>query len=165
VLKDAEDLSQQEKEFLLGFCFQANEERVINRYPRYAELLERKRQSTQIPGRAVSAFSAPMLRDLQVLSQLAWFDEEYLSKDREIKALKEKGRDFTRADQGAIGRKEQELLGEMLDGYRQAAKRGQIEVSTSPFYHPILPLLCDSNIADISRCPSNLPIQVMRRPK
>jgi alpha-amylase/alpha-mannosidase (GH57 family) len=159
VLKDAEDLSQQEKEFLLGFCFQANEERVINRYPRYAELLERKRQSTQIPGRAVSAFSAPMLRDLQVLSQLAWFDEEYLSKDREIKALKEKGRDFTRADQEAIGRKEQELLGEMLDGYRQAAKRGQIEVSTSPFYHPILPLLCDSNIADISHPYLALPEQ------
>jgi alpha-amylase/alpha-mannosidase (GH57 family) len=159
VLKEAEELSQQEKEFLLGFCFQANEERVINRYPRYAELLETKRQNAQIPGRAVSAFSTPMIRDLQVLSQLAWFDEEYLSKDCEIKALKQKGRDFTRADQEVIGRKEEELLGAILQGYRHAAKRGQIEVSTSPFYHPILPLLCDSNIADVSHPYVALPEQ------
>ena len=158
-LKEAEELTDQEKEFLLSFCFQANEERVINRYPRYAELLERKRQNAHFPGRAVSSFSAPMIRDLQVLSQLAWFDEEYLSKDREINALKQKGRDFTRADQEAIGRKEKELLGKVLEGYRLAAKRGQIEVSTSAFYHPILPLLCDSNIADVSHPYVALPEQ------
>ncbi len=159
VLMEAEELNEQEKEFLLSFCFQANEARVINRYPRYAELLEAKRQNGQIPGRAVSAFNASMIRDLQVLSQLAWFDEEYLSKDPEIKALKEKGRDFTRADQEVIGRKEKELLGKVLAVYSQAAKRGQIEVSTSAFYHPILPLLCDSNIADVSHPYLALPEQ------
>jgi alpha-amylase/alpha-mannosidase (GH57 family) len=159
VLKEAEELSEHEKEFLLGFSFQANEERVINRYSRYAELLAIKRQNSQIPGRAVSAFSAPMIRDLQVLSQLAWFDEEYLAKDCEIAALKQKGRDFTRADQQVIGRKEKELLGKVLEVYRQAAQSGQIEVSTSPFYHPILPLLCDSNIADISHPYVALPEQ------
>ncbi len=158
-LKQAEELSEQEKEFLLSFCFQANEARVINRYPRYAELLDSKRQHTQLTGRAVSGFSAPMIRDLQVLSQLAWFDEEYLANDREIRALKEKGRDFTRADQEAIGRKEIELLGKVLEGYREAAKRGQIEISTSAFYHPILPLLCDSNIADVSHPYVALPEQ------
>ncbi len=159
VLKDAEELSEPDKEFLLGFCFRANEEHVINRYPRYAELLAVKRQNAHIPGRVVSAFSAPMLRDLQVLSQLAWFDEEYLANDSDISALKQKGRDFTRADQQAIGRKEQELLGKVIAGYRQAAQRGQIEISTSPFYHPILPLLCDSNIADISHPYVALPEQ------
>jgi alpha-amylase/alpha-mannosidase (GH57 family) len=158
-LKEAELLSAEDKEFLLSFCFQANEERVINRYPRYAELLDRMRQNGQIPGQAVSAFSAPMLRDLQVLSQLAWFDEEYLAKDPDIAALKLKGRDFTLADQQAIGRKENELLGKVLDAYRLAAQRGQIEVSTSAFYHPILPLLCDSNVAHVSHPYVALPEQ------
>jgi len=149
-LKETEDLNKQEKEFLLGFCFQANEERVINRYPRYAELLAVARQKEQIPGQAVNAFSVPMMRDLQVLSQLAWFDEEYLAKDVEISALKSRGRGFTRVDQETIGRKEKELLAKVLRAYRDAAVRGQIEVSTSPFYHPILPLLCDSNVADVA---------------
>jgi len=149
-LKETEALSREEKEFLLGFCFQANEERVINRYPRYAELLAVARQNEQIPGQKVNAFSTPMMRDLQVLSQLAWFDEEYLAKDSEIRALKDEGRDFTRADQQLIGRKEKEILGKVLRSYRDAAVRGQIEVSTSPFYHPILPLLCDSNVADVA---------------
>ena len=159
VLKDAELLSTEEKEFLLSFCFRANEERVIGRFPRYAELLERMRQSGEIPGWAVNAFTTPMIRDLQVLTQLAWFDEEYLAKDAGIRALKDKGRDFTLADQKLIGCKEKELLGKVLGAYRQAAERGQIEVSTSPFYHPILPLLCDSNIADVSHPYVALPAQ------
>ena len=46
-----------------------------------------------------------------------------------------------------------------MDAYRQAALRGQIEISTSPFYHPILPLLCDTNIADISHPYAALPEQ------
>ena len=159
VLKDAEQLTPREKEFLLSFCFQANEERVIQRYPRYAELLQRVRQNSQIPGRAAGALTPPMIRDLQVLSQLAWFDEEYLAKDREIKALTEKGRDFTRADQDVIARKEKEILGKLFKIYREAAEHGQIEVSTSPFYHPILPLLCDSNVADVSHPYVALPPQ------
>jgi alpha-amylase/alpha-mannosidase (GH57 family) len=159
VLKDAETLSAQEKEFLLSFSFRANEERVIQRFPRYAELLERMRQNAEIPGWAIGAFTTPMLRDLQVLTQLAWFDEEYLTKDDGVRALKDKGRDFTLANQELIGRKEKELLGKVLEAYRQAAERGQIEVSTSPFYHPILPLLCDSNIAHVSHPYVALPAQ------
>jgi alpha-amylase/alpha-mannosidase (GH57 family) len=159
VLKTAEQLTSAEKEFLLSFCFQANEERVINRYPRYAELLERMRQNGQIPGREVSAFTNQMIRDLQVLSQLAWFDEDYLTNDSGIRALKEKGGDFTLEDQHSLGSKQKELLGKVLPAYRQALDRRQIEVSTSPFFHPILPLLCDSNIADISHPYVALPAQ------
>jgi alpha-amylase/alpha-mannosidase (GH57 family) len=91
-----------------------------------------------------------MIRDLQMLSQLAWFDEEYLTGDPEIRSLKEQGRDFNSADQQLMGRKQQEILSKVLGAYREAAGRGQIEISTSPFYHPILPLLCDSNIADVA---------------
>jgi len=158
-LKDAESLTVQEKEFLLGFSFRANEDRVINRYPRYAELQQQMRHHEQVPGRAASVFSTAMIRDLQVLSQLAWFDEEYLANDLEVCALKVKGRDFTVADQQLLGRKQQGLLRKVLGAYRQAAARGQIEISTSPFYHPILPLLCDSNIADVAHPYVALPTQ------
>ena len=149
-LFEAEFLSPHEKEFLLSFSFRANEERLIQRFPRYAELWEPIRHSGQIPGRTAGSFTPSMIRDLQVISQLAWFDEEYLARDPEISAMQKKGRNFTTADQRKMGRKQQELLGKVLGTYREAAGRGQIEISTSPFYHPILPLLCDSNIADVS---------------
>ena len=158
-LKETAALTPAEKELLLSFSFRANEQRLIHRYPRYAELWEQARRHAQVPGRAVHAFTAAMFRDLQVLSQLAWFDEQYLAYDPDIRALKEKGCDFSFADQQTIGSKQRELLGKVLNTYRQAAMRGQIEISTSPFYHSILPLLCDSNIADISHPYAALPEQ------
>jgi len=158
-LKEAELLMVEEKEFLLNVSFRANEQRIIQRYSRYAELWDLVRHSGQISARTVAAFTAPMLRDLQVLSQLAWFDEEYLEHDQEIRALHAKGRDFSVAEQRGLGIKQHELMNKVLDVYRAGAARGQIEISTSPFYHPILPLLCDSNIADISHPYVALPQQ------
>ena len=157
VSQKAESLSAAEKELLLSFAFRANERRLIQRYPRYAELWEQARHTNQIPGRTLSAFFDQMWRDLQVLSQLAWFDEEYLTRDPQIQALCEKGRGFNFEDQQLLLAKQNELLGKVFRTYSEAAASGQIEISTSPFYHPILPLLCDSNVADISHPYAALP--------
>ncbi len=157
VSKEAESLTIAEKELLLSFAFRANEERLIQRYPRYAELWEEVRHNNQIPGRTIRLLSPQMLRDLQVLSQLAWFDEEYLTLDAGIRALCVKGRDFSVQDQQLLFAKQDELLGKVLAAYSDAASRGQIEISTSPFYHPMLPLLCDSNVADVSHPYTALP--------
>ena len=61
-----------------------------------------------------------------------------------------KARDYTLDDQRLVGRKQLEILGKVIPIYREMAAAGQIEVSTTPYYHPILPLLCDSNIASVS---------------
>ena len=89
-------------------------------------------------------------RDLQVLSQLTWFDEEFLENDKEISGLVRKGRDFTVDEQQMLGRKQIEVIGKVIPVYREFAARKQIEVSTTPFYHPILPLICDSQIAEVA---------------
>ena len=158
-LKEAEHLTPEDKEFLLSVSFRANQERLIHRYPRYAQLWELANRGGPIPGRTAGAFTTAMLRDLQVLSQLAWFDEEYLEHDQEIHALQSKGQNFSLSDQRTIRLKQHELINKVNEVYRAAAARGQIEISTSPFYHPILPLLCDSNIADISHPYVDLPAQ------
>ena len=46
-----------------------------------------------------------------------------------------------------MGEKQREIVGQVLPEYRKLAASGQIEISTTPYYHPILPLLCDSDIA------------------
>ncbi|HCC59160.1 MAG TPA: glycoside hydrolase, partial [Solibacterales bacterium] len=67
--------------------------------------------------------------------------------DPVVSALVRKGRDFSLEDQAALGRKQTELLGLVIPAYKKLAASRQIEISTTPYYHPILPLLCDSAIA------------------
>jgi alpha-amylase/alpha-mannosidase (GH57 family) len=158
-LKPAEHLDHEEKQFALRYFFQANEHRLIDRYPRYRELFDILKQNQWIPPRTAEAFDAQMLRDLQILSQLAWFDEEYLTGDREIRGLAQKERNYSREDQYLIARKQVEVLKKVIPAYREFAAHGQIELAASPFYHPILPLLCDSNAASVSHPYLPLPTQ------
>ncbi len=144
-LKPAEQLSANERAFILQYFFQANVAQLIYRYPRYARLYEQWQGGLPERDWTVGDF-----RDLQVLSQLAWFDEIFVSGDAEVRELVAKGRNYTLADQTLMGRKQLEIIGRVLPVYRDFAAKGQIEISTTPFYHPILPLLCDSNIASVA---------------
>jgi len=148
-LKPAEDLTEGEQEFILHYFFQATM-RMIGRFPRYRDLFDAWHAAGHIASRARRLFATRDLRDLQVLSQLAWFDEEFLAQDREVVDLVHKGRDYTLGDQRLIGEKQLEIMNRVLPVYSEFAGRGQIEISTTPYYHPILPLLCDSNIAGVS---------------
>ena len=149
-LKPAEQLTDEEKAFILQYFFQANVGRMIYRYPRYSELFEAWLSAGQNFSRAQRTFGTQAYRDLQVLSQLAWFDEEWLTNDPDVRDLARKQRNFSVEDQQLLGRKQIEVTNKVLPVYRDFAARGQIEVSTTPFYHPILPLLCDSDIASVS---------------
>jgi alpha-amylase/alpha-mannosidase (GH57 family) len=142
-LKPAETLSDNEKAFALRNFFMANPERLIYRYPRYGELFNEKNG-----GR--TSFSPQEFRDLQVLSQVAWFDEEFQDHDDEVRGLVAKGRDFSVEDQALMGRKQREILALVIPQYRKLAESGQIEISTTPFYHPILPLICNTDIAQVA---------------
>ncbi len=149
-LKPAEELNEGDQAFILRYFFQAHPSRMIRRYPRYGELLDAWETADRNPRRARAAFTTQAMRDLQVLSQLAWFDEEFLANDSDVRALVQKERGYTLEDQALMGRLQLRIMGEVLPVYRDFARRGQIEISTTPFYHPILPLLCDSNIAGVS---------------
>ncbi|HWE52504.1 MAG TPA: glycoside hydrolase family 57 protein [Bryobacteraceae bacterium] len=148
-LKPAENLTFDEQTFILRNFFMANPERMIYRYPRYGELYNAWQARKNLKGGS-SVFGAQEFRDLQVLSQLAWFDEEFQAHDPEVKALVEKGSQFCLDDQALMGRKQREICAAVIPEYKKLAASGQIEISTTPFYHPILPLLCDSDIASVS---------------
>jgi len=138
----AESITEAQRAFAIRYFFQANVGRMIYRYPRYGELYERRGDQ--------ASFSVQDLRDLQIFSQLVWFDEDLLERDPELQDLIRKGRDYSVADQALLAHKQRNALGRVLSVYRDFAARGQIEISTTPFYHPILPLLCDSDIAQVS---------------
>jgi alpha-amylase/alpha-mannosidase (GH57 family) len=154
-----EQLTQEERLTLLGFAFQLNQENLLNRYPRLKEMHFKWRSKSQGP-ELLRLFTPQDLLDLQVLSQIAWFDEIYLAEDPDLKQLVKKGRGFSEADKSIVRNKEVQLFKVTLEEYKQAAGRGQVELSTSPFYHPILPLVCNTNIAEESHPGIRLP----RRP-
>ena len=92
-----------------------------------------------------AAFEERDLRDLQVWHKLTWMDPDLLSTDPRLVALAFKGRDFAEDDKASLHAIELEILRRVIPEYRAAGERGQVEIATSPFYHPILPLLCDSD--------------------
>jgi alpha-amylase/alpha-mannosidase (GH57 family) len=148
-LKPADQLDERDIEFIVEHFFHAQRQRMIDVYPRYAELLARRGGSLPTPAdrRAAAArFSRGDLRDLQVWHKLAWVDPFYLEGDPRVRRLVAKARGFSEDDKLLLRQVELEILNRVIPEYRDAAGRGQIEISASPFYHPILPLLCDTNI-------------------
>jgi alpha-amylase/alpha-mannosidase (GH57 family) len=166
--KPANDLSLEEKRFALQYLFQANVENMIGRYPRYRELWEHapspRRQGNAAVIEDVGMFSNGDITDLQVLSQIAWFDEFFLD-DPDIRELVHKGRSYSLEDQRLVVARQKECLAKVLPAYASAAQRGSIEISTSPYYHPILPLICDTDIGAVAHSGLPLPHQRFRHPE
>lgn len=153
-LKPAEDLNDQDRAFLLRHSFYSDPQRMIYRYPRYGELFttwQAQKGSTSRSMLGVQEF-----RDLQMWSQLAWFDEEFQTSDTETREWIERGRNFTLADQARMGEKQREIVGKVMPEYKKLAATGQVEISTTPYYHPILPLICDSDIGGVAH--PNVPL-------
>jgi alpha-amylase/alpha-mannosidase (GH57 family) len=159
----AEELTAEDKREILARAFQLNLERLMSRWPRFIELYEWSRPADG--AQALVTFTARDWRDLQVLSQLAWMDEFWLQKDPVVSRLASKGRDFTEKEKNELRAKQLELLTLVLPAYRQAAATGQAELTTTPFYHPILPLLCDSDVARVANPGTPLPRRAFRRPE
>ena len=145
----ARDLTASESRFALQYLFQANPVNMIGRYPRYQELWERFRGAGDSPERAEKYFQPQDFTDLQVLSQIAWFDEFFLE-ELNVADLIKKGRGYSLEDQAFVISHQRALLAKVLPAHAVAAQQGRIEISTSPFYHPILPLVCDTNMGAIS---------------
>ncbi len=154
-LKPAENLNDADRAFLLRHSFYSDPQQMIYRYPRYGELYNSWKANRGAS--PAHLFGVQEWRDLQVWSQLAWFDEEFQANDPEVRHWIERGRNFTLADQRRMGEKQRELMGTVLPIYQKLAGTGQIEISTTPYYHPILPLLCDSNIAAVAHPDVPLP--------
>jgi len=162
VLCRADSLAEEQKLSLLESGFHVNEN-FLQRWPRYGDLAAQARSAGTEA--CIARWGLSDWRDLQLLSQLAWMDEEYLAKDPAVRQLSEKGKDFTEDDKIVLMEKQHELLAAVLPEYRLAAERGQIEISTTPYYHPILPLLCDSDIARVANPHTPLPHPAFRYPQ
>jgi len=161
VLSVQETWTPEEKEFMLSFFFNLNWDRFIRHYPRYAQLLDLRQRGD---GQA-SLFGDSYYRDLAAWFNLAWIDRLQLEQDETLKALVAKGHDYTRDDVQTIIRKQREIIARIIPRYHEMEERGQIEISTSPYYHPILPLLIDVHAARESDPKVPLPTPAFAHPE
>jgi alpha-amylase/alpha-mannosidase (GH57 family) len=143
----ADQLTDEQKRFILQRFFDANYTNIIGRFPRYQELLQMRGGSdTAAIDKAITVYSEQDYRDLQVWFNLAWFDPDFLGVEP-LKALVDKGRDFTEADKKIVFTKAREVIKQVIPLHKKMQKSGQIEVITTPYAHPILPLIFDSKLA------------------
>jgi alpha-amylase/alpha-mannosidase (GH57 family) len=165
-LAPAASLNEDERAFCVEHYFHAQHQRMIEPHPRYAELLAKRGHGGGLSARAkASQFSADDLRDLQVWHKLVWVDRDFGVRDARIQGLMSKGRKFSENDKLVLRAVELELLRSVVPEYRDASARGQVELSTSPFYHPILPLLCDTDTYLRTHPQSRMPRERFRHPE
>ena len=165
-LKPAASLSEEERAFCIEHFFHAHRARMIEPYPRYAELLARRDSEAGLSARGQAArFSVDDIRDLQVWHKLVWVDQFYFEDDARVAGLLAKGRGFAENDKLTLREIELEVLRKVIPEYQAAADRGQIEISASPFYHPILPLLCDTDVYLRTHPTSRMPPEPFRHPE
>ena len=127
---------------LLRACLRANEQRVIARFPTYRLLADMGRRvvEAQMP---LSWLGDGYFRDLVIWYHLAWLGETVRRTDLRVRALEQRSREFDSSHARELLALIAELLGGLLGRYRALAESGRVELSFSPWGHPIVPLLLD----------------------
>jgi alpha-amylase/alpha-mannosidase (GH57 family) len=147
--KPPQELDIEERQAVLRSFFMIDWETAIRPVPRYWDLLLKRGKEVRALDLAAVArtFSHEDLGDLQVLFNLAWLGFAAREEDPTLEALVRKGRGYSRGDCELVLAAHQRILAGVVGRWRRLAERGQVELSSTPYHHPILPLLCDSDSA------------------
>jgi alpha-amylase/alpha-mannosidase (GH57 family) len=154
ILTPASDLDAGQRHTLVEWSAHVNP-RQLARYPRLGELA-RTRPAPRSTTRPDRRFSLGALRDLQVLLVLAHAGEQAWSDER-LAALHRRGTNFSSGDHAQLAAWLRAQPGELVARWRRAALLPGVEVSTSPYAHPIMPLLIDSSVVAASWAPHPAP--------
>ncbi|MEZ4470985.1 MAG: glycoside hydrolase family 57 protein [bacterium] len=146
--KPARDLTAAERAFIVERFFAIHPDHGIRRRPRYHALQKLRDQGPE-------AFSVADLRDLQALFNLAWFGFAARVEYPFLAEMEQKGRDFREDEKRKILDLQVHTARRILPLWRTLMERGQVELTTTPYAHPILPLLIDSDV--MARCQPNAP--------
>jgi alpha-amylase/alpha-mannosidase (GH57 family) len=166
-LKPAAELEHDDKLFLLRNFFMANWDTMIKPYPAYWQFLDRRGQSVSPNDlqNATRYFTTQDYLDLQVWFNLTWFDPLFKNGDSFLSGLVRKGSGFTENEKALLLQKQVEVMKLIIPEYKRLAEAGRIELTTTPFYHPILPLLCDTDLAKEAIPDIHLPLNRFAHPE
>ena len=139
-VQEVSNLSDSDKEFVINNFFDANYQNFILPNYEYNKLFQKKQ--TDESG-DISIFSDKEISDLMALFNLSWFDKSYIEEFPQLKKLFKKGKNYTTKDRIEIINLQKEIISRVIPTYKRLLNEGKIEITTSPYYHPIIPLLLD----------------------
>lgn len=151
-LTDASQLTFEDKEQILKLFFLCNEKNMIRPYARYNELYEKSKMNN-----ALLLFTDQDWLDLQVWYNLSWMGQ-YNRDLPFIKRLFAKGKNYSESEKIILLDCHKEIMTKIAKNYKRLVALGQVEVSVSPYYHPILPLLINTESANESN-PGNSSVE------
>jgi alpha-amylase/alpha-mannosidase (GH57 family) len=155
-LMPLEQLQPAQKQFIIRHFFDANHHTLIDPHPRYRELYYQRLERGE-----PWCFENWVDRDygdLLAWHNLSWFDPLFWE-DPEIAHWLSQDHDFSLSDRQRIYSKQREILRQIVPKHRQMQETGQLEVTTTPYTHPILPLLADTNVGRVAVPDMALPQQ------
>lgn len=141
--EDMNSLNEEERYLILDSCFKGHHEKMLAPFAYYQCLHNMYTKLEPLGQSMFNYLSGQYMADLIVWYHLAWTGESVRRNSSEIQALMEKGSQFTLEDRQTLLRVIAELISGLIPRYRALETSGQIEISSTPHYHPILPLLLD----------------------
>jgi alpha-amylase/alpha-mannosidase (GH57 family) len=153
----ARDLSADEIEEILSTFFDADWHHQIYVHARYRQLFDART--------AGAPFGEQDIVDLQMWSSLAWFAHEFRNDEValatgeivRVRRFVDQQRGFTAADVAAMIEEQYKVMRAIVPLHRELQRSGRIELTTTPAFHPILPLLIDSGHARVDLPGASLP--------
>ncbi|MDQ6987234.1 MAG: glycoside hydrolase family 57 protein [Mariprofundaceae bacterium] len=139
------NFSHEERNWLLKVCFRLNHERNLHRYPAYSRLWHLAEQCRHHG--ALDYLGDNYFTDLVTWYHLAWLGETVRNTHFVARRLIEKASDFSHQDRRDLMTLIASLLADVPVRYRKLAEEGKIELSTTPYAHPIIPLQLDFEAA------------------
>ena len=136
-------LTPDEKEHMLRRFFSIHHGNVIHRHDEYRRLLQLGMATHDRP----ELLSDDYFVDLALWFNLAWIDPDDIESDARLKELREKGQRYTREDVRYVIGRQRMMASGVPHLYHRLEHDGQVEILTTPYYHPILPLIIDSRSA------------------
>lgn len=140
---DLSKLSQAQCSMIIDSCFKSHHEKMLAPFAHYQKLHNIYRALETQSESAFKYLSAQYKADLLVWYHLAWTGESVRRSSKLVQSLMEQGNNFTLKDRQALYKLIGELISGLIPRYKKLRDNGQIELSTTPYYHPILPLLLD----------------------
>ena len=154
-------LDEDEKRHMLRRFFSIHHGNVISQYDEYRRLL----QMAMVSGDRPELFADDYFVDLALWFNLAWMDPDDIASDDKLAALRAKGRNFTREEVRYVIGRQRFMASGAPHLYHRLERQGQVEIMTVPYYHPILPLLIDSEAAKRADPGAILPERPFRFPE
>lgn len=146
-LLPTEKLNQDERWFIIQHFFDANHRTLVDPHPRYAELFSQRQEKGY--DWCLANWDLAEYGDLLAWHNLAWIDPLFWD-DPEIAQWLKQDRGFTLSDRQRIYSKQREILRRIIPQHRKMQEAGQLEVTTTPYTHPILPLLADTDAGRVA---------------